>query len=689
MPMTFQSSIPVGGEAVPFNRISDPAKAGLYLTLNQSETLRLSRYSEAWRFYFGRHWGFAREDGEALVTLNYYRKVIDKLSEFLVGKGFVITVPESLEETTKPYMDEVWDSNQREVLGRDISVMGGVTGDSFISITNVPPTQLDMLINPMSQGRTKITLHGSEQVFPTWDPLDLDRMLKVRIEHIFQSDNEVPTRGTQVDREGKSVLYKRFTQIITPGQIMEQYHGEIPSIKPNILGEIPVVHIKNLTIPRENYGMSDGQDLIDLNRQLNEKSTDVSDIINYHAAPITVVTGAKMKNVERGPRTIWSGLPANASVFNLKQDGDLIASQSYLDRIKRSFHEISDVPEGVLGERQPISNTSGVALHIQYQPILGRTKRKRDTYEPGFQRINYFILRIGVITGRVKLPYDLCASCGGRILEYDDPTGKTEWLWDEQSDQYLEKVRRIKKCFHVNKQNLDFMEPNQMRVKLWRQYGVGDEFKEVTLEEAKKAAKGHTSFWDYSADLGKKLREWEDEVRRIRASNQSRGDGTPQEAEPGPPDFGVKKLPEGEVISYEEPQEVVIQTQLKHPRTGEVVKVISEKRTLVPTGCLNPRYQNPYENHVSFNEVLPKDEALQAALYEIYQRNQWVDPDWVQARIPDIAEDQTNIRRRMRLRRPIQTAHKRSVTADTQTLVDNLTSVPGADGNPIKIGTQV
>jgi hypothetical protein len=704
MPLSFAGANQTGA-AVPYQRSQDVASMGMFLSLDQAEANRIGRYQEAWRFYFGKHWGYSREAGEVPVTLNYYRKIVDKLAEFLVGRGFVIMTPEALEEIVKPYLDEVWKVNQREQLSWDVAVMGGTTGDVFVMVTEEEPSELERRINPFSQGRTKINLLGSEQVFPTWDPLKADTMLKVRIEHLFRPNEEVKTPGANLDaKTGQPLLVKRFTQVITSGQIVEQYHGEIPSIRGNILGEIPLVHIKNISIPREQYGMSDGQDVIDINRELNEKATDISDIINYHAAPITIILGGKAKNLQRGPNIIWSGLPFNASVFNLELKGDLTASQNYWDKVKKVMHELSDVPETVLGEKQAISNTSGVAMHLQYQPILGKTKRKRASYEPGFERINYFVLRIGQVKGRITLPYDLCANCSGKIVEYEDPT-VTEYVWDEtarnpntgEQGYYVQKPKKLKRCFHIDKFDLTFMNPNKMRVKVWRQLGFGNEVTEMSIDRARAIAQEDAprSFWDYASVSIADYRKYQSELARVRANNMAILEGGTAgdiEQEPLPPETHVRVLPNDEAVTYEEPETVKVRIPLYHPRTGAFVMYVEETRQIVPTGCRNPMYLNPYQTSVVFNEVLPKDEALQATLYGMYQDKQWVDAEWVQERIPDIAEDRTAIQRRMRgvnrsaPRQDGRTTRKLS-NPDVSTTTDNLTAVPGANGNPTQFGT--
>jgi hypothetical protein len=141
--------------------------------------------------------------------------------------------------------------------------------------------------------------------------------------------------------------------------------------------------------------MPDIQDITNLNREYNEKATDISDIINYHAAPVTVVIGARASNLEKGAKQTWSIPNKDAKVENLLMDpGGIAASIKFLDVIKQAMHEMTGIPRTALGEEQSISNTSGVALAIQYQPLMNRFKLKTTQYGRGINQINALALKI-------------------------------------------------------------------------------------------------------------------------------------------------------------------------------------------------------------------------------------------------------------------------------------------------------
>jgi hypothetical protein len=104
--------------------------------------------------------------------------------------------------------------------------------------------------------------------------------------------------------------------------------------------------------------------------------------------------GAKASNLEKGAKKVWGGLPKDAQVFNLEGGASGIdGALKYLELLKRSMHEIMNIPETALGQVQAISNTSGVALSIQYQPLMNRYSQKVAQYGKGIERVNELALR--------------------------------------------------------------------------------------------------------------------------------------------------------------------------------------------------------------------------------------------------------------------------------------------------------
>ncbi len=614
------------GTAIPYQRVMEPSQLGMFLHLEQAELLRIRRYHEHWRFYVGQHWAFTREGGEPLVTLNYARTLVDKAASWLVGAGMTVAVPQVFQHHTLPILEEVWEYNNRDQLLYNMALLGGVTGDVFALVTYAEPTDQARRVNPHTQGQIRIQLLNSEQVFPQWDPLNTDVLTSVRIETIYYDDRQQSMESSS-DNQAKQLHTRRYTQIITPTHIIEQYQGQEPTSKENPLGEIPLIHIKNHPLPGEYYGLADMDSILDLNRELNEKATDISDIVNYHSAPVTVVTGAKVKQLERSSRNIWSGLPSEAKVFNLTLDSDLSAAIAYWKLIKQSMFEIASIPEGSLGQTQPISNTSGVALHTQYQPLVEKTARKRAFYEPGIAQINYFILRIKeVADNSFIMPTDLCKNCGGRIVEFAQPDGSVE-----------------KKCYHVNPQTFKFLSPDEVKVKYVRQHSFGSEVSEAPFSQVMKEHQKYApSYWDPEKTrpaeevAAEHAQAMHDAQLTQTAMSGGNAEGQAPPEKPAEQPVVPPKLPVAAMELPAEPETITLQRVLLDPTTGEQIPQEKEVITVVPMECTRHEYCNPYATTVTLNDTVPKDKQLQANLFQVYQTNGWVSKSWVRRQLPEI-----------------------------------------------------
>ena len=356
---------------------------------------RLNRYSLNWAMYLGHHWGYRRETGEMQMTVNYYRAFNDFLARFTFGKGIHFRSPKATEAIIPDRLERIWevDNDKMRVL-LEMAQQGGITGDVFVKIAYEEPwTDTAGLAHA---GRVRILPMNSSFCFPEFHPHDRTRLLRFKQKYRFW--------GTYL--EGTRQVFT-YTEILTDDTIEEYINDELIDSRPNPLGLIPVVHIPNVPVSGSPWGLADAHDIITLNRAYNEISTDVADIINYHASPVTVIVGAKASNLEKGAKKVWGGLPKDAQVFNLEGGAQGIdGALKYLELLKRSMHELMNIPETALGQVQPISNTSGVALSIQYQPLMNRYSQKVAQYGKGIEKINELALRTLAIKEPLTFVYN-------------------------------------------------------------------------------------------------------------------------------------------------------------------------------------------------------------------------------------------------------------------------------------------
>jgi hypothetical protein len=332
--------------------------------------------------------------GEQNITLNYVRTMSDYITNFCFGKGVQWHVPAQNGAIIPRLLHKVWEEdNSKHAVLWEMGQLAGVTGDCFVKVAYEEP-YVDGIGVP-HEGRVRIIPLNPAHCFPEYHPHDRDRILRFKLKYRFW--------GTSP--EGTRQVYT-FTEILTDDNVEQYINDELIDQYQNPLGIIPIVHIPNMTISSSPWGQSDIWDIIPLNRELNEKMTEVSDIINYHAAPVTIITGAKASQLERGPKKVWAGLPKDATVHNLESNGNMAGAMEYITFLKRVMHEMTGVPETALGQFQPVSNTSGVALSIQYQPLMNRFNLKRVHFTKGLEKINEIIIRTAAIFAPELLVYD-------------------------------------------------------------------------------------------------------------------------------------------------------------------------------------------------------------------------------------------------------------------------------------------
>ena len=342
---------------------------------------RLNRYSLNWAMYLGHHYSYRRQVGESQIALNYYRAFTDFVINFTFGKGVSFRSPKETEAIVPDLLERVWevDNNKATVLW-EIGQQGSVSGDCFIKVAYE-----EAFVDPAGRthpGRVRILPLNSSFAFPEFHPHDRERLIRFKLKYRFW--------GTSL--EGTRQVFT-YTEILTDDMIEEYINDELIDSRPNPLGTIPVVHIPNVRISGSPWGLSDCNDIININRTYNETATDIADIVNYHAAPVTVIIGAKASQLEKGANKVWGGLPKDAKVENLEGGAQgLKGAMDFLAMLKKAMHEMIGVPETALGQAQPISNTSGVALSIQFQPLMNRYHQKIIQYAHGLERVNELVL---------------------------------------------------------------------------------------------------------------------------------------------------------------------------------------------------------------------------------------------------------------------------------------------------------
>lgn len=407
------------------NRLAMDDLNTIWLSMNEDlspeDTIRLSRIRRAWNFYDGYHWEEIEPQNKPEITQNYCRAFVNKFVATEFGKGFYISYPDDIEGEVNivegkkvpegsleedelditEYLEEVWKDNNKFKFCLELGQSKSITGDGWVHVRYYPAGTFDDPFNEYEKGRILANVIPTGISFPEYDPHDKDKLVKFTMSYPIEVEEEAfISRRAKI----KKVVYK---QVWTKDFVEEWVGTELQRRFKNKYGVIPFVQIKNFPVVGRQEGVGDLDDIIPLNVELNTKLSDVSEILDYHSAPITLVFGAKVSNLEKGANKVWGGLPKDGKVQNLELQGDLGASIGYINNLKEAMNEIGAIPEGSLGGKMAISNTSGVALSYANLPLIERIRVKRAMSKEGIEKVNKLILLISLKEGLIKKPENM------------------------------------------------------------------------------------------------------------------------------------------------------------------------------------------------------------------------------------------------------------------------------------------
>ena len=408
---------------------------------NQWEIDRITKYYLYWKFYEGMHY---KDFNDGLLSFNYVRAFIDKVNMFLLGDEaftfhvksyYTAQIDTEIEKQVEELMMYHWGKSDKLELAYEILQMGSITGDCWLGVQWMPDEN-DRFV--------KVVVYDSRQCFVTFENGDYNKMQAFLVRQSLDRQANPNGYALYVQRWTKEKVETWYQKDVSIEESKVEKHEHTE--QPNKYGFIPVVHIKNRPNSAGYYGKSDANDILKINKVYNEMMQQLKAVIDYHVTPTTVITGASAKSLKKGLGQIWSGLPAEANVFNLGLDVDLSATINYVKDLKNAMHELSDIPENALGKIQAISNTSAAALQITYHPLIQQANLKAMTYGEGICKVNRMILR---------------------ILEVEDPKNERLRAIKKAVPKYLSELHiEPVFCFGFPKDKMDELQRAQMELQM-------------------------------------------------------------------------------------------------------------------------------------------------------------------------------------------------------------------------------
>ncbi|AQU02750.1 portal protein [Dehalococcoides mccartyi] len=344
---------------------------------------RLKRYVNLLDFYQGKQWDGRPSRNEKQLTFNYARVVVDKLCSYLmsgINFGAEALNEEDIEKavTARSMLNEVYQQNNLEQLDLETEIDCAVLGDGCFKV-----------IWDASSGRVRVSAPDIQGIYAWWSPDDMSRIYRVASRYALNSEEAEVSYGLELPSR-QSFLTEVWTE-----ETFELWQDEkLLESKPNPYGFIPFVIYPNLREPKRFWGVSDLDEIMEPQRELNRALSQLSRILELSGNPIAVLENVEQsEDIAVRPGAVWN-LPEDtrAYLLDLLQGGGVGLHINYVDLLYRTLHDIAEAPRAAFGGSG--RDLSGIALEIELQPLLQRVWRKRLIRSVAYRKRSAMILRL-------------------------------------------------------------------------------------------------------------------------------------------------------------------------------------------------------------------------------------------------------------------------------------------------------
>lgn len=372
-------------------------------SLGRLDAQRKQTYQRHLRFFEGQQWDTRLRRGphDRQLVFNYVRAVVEKSASFVLTgmKSVVVEAEEEADHPALVALREQYELNGVDLLDFDSEVDCSVLGDGAFRVTW-----------DVDAGRTVVTAPDVQQLYAWPVPGDFNRVWRVAHAYTY-SDEQVErflTRrpealaagGTPADEtapQGRMWAAQprghKVVEVWTDESFELFLDGRLFDAKPNPYGWVPYVVYPNVRLPKQFYGESDLVAMLEPQRELNRALSQLSMILELSGNPIAVLEAVTAADVAVRPGAVWT-LPegSKAYLLDLLAGGGVDLHTKFVEVLYRTLHDLGETPRQAFGEAD--AALSGVAIELQFDPLIKKAERKRRIRAQAFRRRDEMVLRL-------------------------------------------------------------------------------------------------------------------------------------------------------------------------------------------------------------------------------------------------------------------------------------------------------
>ncbi|MDP2919368.1 MAG: phage portal protein [Dehalococcoidia bacterium] len=336
--------------------------------LARRDSDRLRRYKEMLEIYQGKQWQGRERPGEKRLTFNYARVVIDKLTSYLMS-GIKIVIdpaddtPEAQAKARRleKVIQTVSEDNGLEQLDMETETDCAALGDACYKV-----------VRDVESGQVCVSAPDIQGIF-VWSRGDeLSRVWRLASRYAIEADEARAIYS--IKPKGKTAT---IVELWTAQDFELWLDDNLIDKKANPYGFIPFLIFPNLREPKQFWGISDLEQIIEPQREFNRAMSQLSRILELSGNPIAVLENVESsEDIAVRPGAVWN-IPEDAKAYllDLLQGGGVQLHIDYITLLYRTLHDVSESPRAAFGGTE--KDLSGVAMEIELQPLLQKVNRKR------------------------------------------------------------------------------------------------------------------------------------------------------------------------------------------------------------------------------------------------------------------------------------------------------------------------
>lgn len=334
---------------------------------------RAGRFRRAWAAYKGQYPPALKIEANTPndnVITNKASVIVNKGVAYLFGQQVTVQTDEG-EKTPR----ETWLSDCLDALGggrmpflQKFGVNGGVCGHAFLRLLPADAR------HPFPRA---VVLDPAEMEV-SWEEDDIDDAWRYRIRYLAEDRTMSRVMAFRLTIERHSdIAWRMVKERANPDGQTWDVIGPAETW-PHAWA--PILHCQNLPVPNEFWGASDLEDdLLRLILARNVVLSNAQRVIRFYGHPRTWGAGFNADQVKMAPGELLV-LPDGATLADLPNQADLIATLNFDRRVDEALHEQSNIPPVATGKLDNLPAISGVALKVLYGPLMEKTRVKQFTY---------------------------------------------------------------------------------------------------------------------------------------------------------------------------------------------------------------------------------------------------------------------------------------------------------------------